>query len=651
MEAQSLSTCNQCGKKFQRKAHLLRHQQQHSGDRPYSCKFCSKTFKRSDVLRDHFSRCEKRGSSAIPSSLERGRKRHACDECSRLKVKCDNNVPCGKCTEFGRKCVKTRSRLTFAITAVASSPEGTPNPSTPDTGSDRNSIGFLLNCPSESDFIQEFPKSTTLSPNSRPDGFSSLDPPVRNFHQIGEAGNASVYQEYGHMIQENNIDVLLSHLEFSNFEQQTNNWQMPGENMILWSGPDALFLDRGVLEQRAFDIRSKLKFASDIMNPPHTPPPEVLQALELITADSIAAWIKLYFRHWHKHAPMVHEATFNPCHAAVPLVLSLMSLGAMYSKETEHVAKLKMLLDTMEWYIFSLPGLNDEYELPGRTYVKQGDNASQEWLQYQLEELQGAYLMIVLQYWTGNAVARTRVRQQRFPRVDAIFHHLEVLTMQHSPDFEIKDQSSFTKWIRKESYIRTATLAIMLDHAFGIFNNVPPRFQWAEIDLPFPSDDHFFKTTNFEDMVAKSIQPKRSMKIKDAFLNLFTPPMSMEQDLSSLRQRALTALDMQMLIHFLYTHVWTSTFSNPMACLPSTDIHHLTAPFKTALHNWKLIWDEIKSSSLETEWNKLGFQRTAEAYFDAVNSILAVFEKREGKFPPIPSDCEKGSHLKRVLSF
>lgn len=91
-----------------------------------------------------------------------------------------------------------------------------------------------------------------------------------------------------------------------------------------------------------------------------------------------------------------------------------------YSKDKEHVSKLKILLDTIEWYIFSIPGLGDEYELPGRTFVKQGENAPHEYQQYQLEELQGAYLMIVLQYWTGNTAARTRVRQQRFPRVVAV---------------------------------------------------------------------------------------------------------------------------------------------------------------------------------------------------------------------------------------
>ncbi|KAE9377306.1 hypothetical protein N431DRAFT_369075 [Stipitochalara longipes BDJ] len=646
MEAQSLSTCNQCGKKFQRKAHLLRHQQQHSGDRPYSCKFCSKTFKRSDVLRDHFSRCERRGNSAIPSSLERGRKRHACDECSRLKVKCDNNVPCRKCTEFGRKCVKSR-------TTAASSPEetATPGPSTPDTGSDRNSIGFLLNGTGETDFMREFPKSTTLSPHNKAADFASMA--VENRFDPAAAG-PSMYQAYGQAPQENNLDVMLSQLEFGNFEQRTNNWQMPGENMILWSGPDSLFVDRTAMDQRAFDIREKLKYTAATHNPPHPPSKELLDAIELITADNFAAYIKLYFRHWHKHAPMVHEATFNPTTAALPLVLALMSLGGMYSKEGGDVLKLTMLLDTIEAYMFSIPGLNDEYDLPGRTYVKQGEDASPEWQQYQLESLQGIYLMIVLQYWTGNHTARMRVRQQRFCRVVAIFHHLELQTVQHSPTFSIKDQSSFRTWIRKESYIRLMTMALMLDNSFGIFHNVTPRFQWAELDVPFQADDRFFRLANYDAMIASKIAPVPRMKIKDAFLLLFSPPETQEQDLDILRQGQLNALDMQMLIHFLYTHLWAATFSNPLASLPSTSIPDLLLPFKAAMFAWKLLWDEIKTISLEKgEWNKLGFQRTAEGYFEAVKEVAEGFEKRSaaGAGGGIKGDCEKGLHLRHILSF
>jgi len=86
----------------------------------------------------------------------------------------------------------------------------------------------------------------------------------------------------------------------------------------------------------------------------------------------------------------------------------------------EEVETLKSLLDTIESLIYSVPGLNDEYDLPGRVYVKQGENSSHEWQQYQLEEFQGAYLMIVLQYWNGNTIARTRVRQQRFSKLISV---------------------------------------------------------------------------------------------------------------------------------------------------------------------------------------------------------------------------------------
>jgi hypothetical protein len=74
------------------------------------------------------------------------------------------------------------------------------------------------------------------------------------------------------------------------------------------------------------------------------------------------------------------------------------------------------------------------------------------------------------------------------------------------------------------------------------------------------------------------------------------------------------------------------------------------------MSNWKLLWDEIKSMSLEKgEWDKLGFQRTAEGYFEAVKEVADVFERRGGVGEVgaggIKGDCEKGWHLKRILSF
>lgn len=664
MEAQRLSECNQCGKKFQRKAHLLRHQQQHSGDRPYVCKFCSKTFKRSDVLRDHFSRCEQRGDSAIPSSLERGRKRHACDECSRLKVKCDNEVPCRKCREFGRTCVKTRPPAVAAAATPDShdvthdnttSSSTTTTTTSPDTvGSDRNSIGFLLNCPKESDFMFRFPMSVTMSPSTRVSTLGEGLPGSNGFPTMPNSMNPATVNNmeyFGSTGMEGNVDLLLSGLEFESFERRNISWsriQMPG---IFWTEQDALYTHRSVLEQRALDIRHNLYRTAAALVGPNLPPKELAEAIELLSAEKIAIFIKLYFRHWHKHGPIVHEPSFNPCVAAIPLVLALMALGAMYSKDPQEVIKIKILLDTIETYIYSLPGLSEEYDHPGRQYAKLKDGATPEWQQYQLEEMQGAYLMIVLQYWTGTATARKRVRQARFTRIIEIYRYLGMNNVQHPADFKITDEQSFKTWTLKEAYIRTATIAMMLDNAFGIFNNITPRLQWSEIDLPFPSEDRYFEFASYEELLADSRFPYPKPKIKDAFMMLISAGDNWKDELRCLRLGTLNAMDMQMLMHMIYTYFWTHTFASPFATLPTMSMASLLLPFKSVMTNWKNIWDEIKASMAVDEWNTLGFRRTAEIYYDAVKAIIQIFERREGRFPDIPSDCEKGSHLRLLLSF
>jgi hypothetical protein len=93
------------------------------------------------------------------------------------------------------------------------------------------------------------------------------------------------------------------------------------------------------------------------------------------------------------------------------------------------------------------------------------------------------------------------------------------------------------------------TMALMLDNSFGIFHNVTPRFQWAELDVPFQSDDRFFCLASYDAMLTSKLAPVPRMKIKDAFLLLFSPPETRERDLEILRQGQLNALDMQMLIH------------------------------------------------------------------------------------------------------
>lgn len=180
--------------------------------------------------------------------------------------------------------------------------------------------------------MREFPKSSTLSPNSKAAEYQSFmnlghsyEPPLAGMNDA-----SYMHQGYGHIMQDNSLDVLLNNLEFGAFEERSHSWQVPGENTMPWSG-DATFIDRNALGQKAYEIREKLKYTAANLHSPNMPPKEILDAINSITADNIAAWVKLYFTHWHKHAPLVHESSFNPCAAAVPLILAVISLGGMVS--------------------------------------------------------------------------------------------------------------------------------------------------------------------------------------------------------------------------------------------------------------------------------------------------------------------------------
>lgn len=136
----------------------------------------------------------------------------------------------------------------------------------------------------------------------------------------------------------------------------------------------------------------------------------------LFTPTRIENLTKLYFEFWHPHCPVLHKPSFRVETEPIPLLISITMMGAMYSPVDREVNTAKLLLDVAELYIYGIEDLTDEFEIKQMlraSYAKSPEqSAAQSLLVFQ--HLQSAYLMVCVQFWAGNMMARRRAIETRF---------------------------------------------------------------------------------------------------------------------------------------------------------------------------------------------------------------------------------------------
>jgi hypothetical protein len=102
-----------------------------------------------------------------------------------------------------------------------------------------------------------------------------------------------------------------------------------------------------------------------------------------------------------------------------------------------------------------------------------------------------------------------------------------------------------------------------------------------------------------------------------------------------------------------YTFVWQQLFGNPLTAVIPATFSPLIASIKLALHNWKRVWDEVKSSFSSDELSAMGFQNSAESYWLITRFVIYSYENKGAKtFLLAKSDvAETGAHLKPGVSW
>lgn len=147
--------------------------------------------------------------------------------------------------------------------------------------------------------------------------------------------------------------------------------------------------------------------------------------LSFFSAAHLNRYLSLFWDRWHQHCPILHQATFDLKNCSPSLFATMALLGACMSPLILDQHAARDMLDTVEELLFShslfsessIYGLKDQDQFPSRE---------------QLQLLQAACFMCLLQKWEGSAEAKLRIQRQRFTTfvaVDIEFHHPQCIEL------------------------------------------------------------------------------------------------------------------------------------------------------------------------------------------------------------------------------
>ncbi|KAL2783800.1 hypothetical protein BJX66DRAFT_344628 [Aspergillus keveii] len=512
MDPDSRLQCPQCPATFRRIEHLRRHLASHGDERPYQCYFCTASFKRRDALKRHWKSCRFYVDTGIdlldvfepPQGLKA---RRACDRCARLKKACTFDHPCTPCRAKNESCSYARLGLPFV--------RSHPDVSSIFNGSSPSNLG-----------CDASPLSPGLLSSSHEGSLLNLDVLSADaFRPSLGASPRAVFTNIGgdragtlvYLSRVTTVTGLSNSFECHLYWQQhemsdcvsswslcaaDNPWDEPliwqsatpcdttasSLGLMDWAGDPLLHQTLAIVDQLS-STRDPSSTAGHQSVPVTSGRSQFLENLciRFFSPPNIRRFLDLFWRVWYPHCPIVHRASFEATDTPATLLATMLVIGACVSSSEADKQTAKLWFDRLEEIAFG-PELVSSVQYAGRAKER-------------LDCLQTMYFACLIQTWEGSNVAKRRIRQSRFSTLLTIARGFDMSSSTHQA-LPLASGIAAEPWWRcfilQESIIRTLNFIFLLDAAFTIFYNSPPKMVISELQMDLICPEECFQAGSAE---------------------------------------------------------------------------------------------------------------------------------------------------------
>ncbi|KAF5984154.1 C2H2 zinc finger transcription factor [Fusarium bulbicola] len=614
-------TCSRCSKTYKRREHLQRHAASHS------------------TLRPHRS-CQTKARAGEPLATVSSSRR-ACDLCVQQKKACSTGQPCEHCRRKSVQCIYSFSNGVVTENNLLEGQDdkryGDETNSPTVVFGDDTLFDYLGNYTSVSDMLQ--------GSDNNQDWLDFINLAAGHF-QIAPISPRTHLDNYSFHFLDNftRKSGLVDSFDCGTLEQrvqvEASHRSVEGHDTRITELDELVHLNsssRDLPRMQGLDLHDPLiiqthQILLDIKEVVTVKPRNSVVELEWSTIleqtciqffspHNLRKYLALFWHIWHPNVNFVHRPTFDPVTSKSILVACMALIGASVSPSKTDNEQAKIWFNCVEEMVFTDDDFcNDPLNNQETLLLNPIQNLSK------IQALQAAYMVCLYQGWEGTEANKRRIRRYRFSTVISMARDFGIMSARH-PDYSSCLHNTFcwTDFAAREQLIRIFLWIYLLDHAFVIFNNLPPRMVIKEMSMHMAFPEAAFQAST----ATECAQELQNWHLRSALMKNITFREVVERFCGkpfSNDMRRLFA-DLGPLNLFAVVSAFHALIFQHRNSFGG---HDQLQAVRNALDNWKSAWetysDEFSLSpphamvdrhnvATENLWRRVGFMRHSPEYW------------------------------------